>query len=193
MVDHALLIAAGAAAVAGVALLRLAWSRPRRSAWLNGGGWGLIALAATLAGAHSGAWGISIAALCCMGAALLALTQAAAGAEASTAGKASNRRVGMLPEGREPLRLGRRFATFLIVAPLAMIVSAGIAVPVRALALLTGAGEADANVIALFAMPLAWTVLAHVLLMKESRAAQVRVLLIWAAVGILGSVAEWIA
>jgi hypothetical protein len=193
MANHALLIAAGAAAVAGVAVLRLAWSRPKRSAWLNGGGWGLIALAAALAGAHSGAWGISVAALCGMGAALLALTHAAAGDGASAGGKVSNRRVGMLPEGREPLRIGRRFATFLIVAPVAMIVSAGIAVPVRALALLAGAGEADANVIGLFAMPLAWTVLAHVLLMKESRAAQVRVLLIWAAIGIIGSVAELIA
>src|SRR5690606_29366239 len=75
--QQTLLILAIAAAVAGVSVLRLAWSRKQRSAALNAGGWGLMAIAVVLAGAHSGAWGISVAALWGMGAALLWLAYAA--------------------------------------------------------------------------------------------------------------------
>jgi hypothetical protein len=192
MMGETVLILAIAAIVGGVGVLRMSWSRARRAASLNTSGWTLIAVAAVLAGAHSGAWGISVAALFGMGAALLWLAYAATAAPAAAGGRASNRRVGMLPEGREPLGLGRRLVTFVIAVPAAMLVSAGLAIPARRIALLAGAQEADANVIGLFAMPLCWAVLVHVLLIKESRAGQYRVLATGATIAAIGVAAELI-
>jgi len=191
--QQTLLILAIAAAVAGVSVLRLAWSRKQRSAALNAGGWGLMAIAVVLAGAHSGAWGISVAALWGMGAALLWLTYAAIAAPATAGAKASSRRVRMLPEAGEPLGLVRRIVTFLLVALAALIVSAALAIPARLLATLCGAGEGDATVVALIAMPLIWAILACVLLMAPGRAAQWRVLLIGAGLALAGIAAELIA
>lgn len=184
-----LLIGAAAASVAGVAVLRLAWARPRRSMRLNGVGWAAILLGCVLAALHSGAWGISLVAMTSMAAALLFLGQAGLAAPAG-AGRASNRRVRMLPEADEPLQLGRRTVTFLIVSVAAALISTGIAVGSRALALIAGVGEADANVLALAAMPLAWTILSYALLMENTRRAQIKMLLIWAALAAIGLILE---
>lgn len=184
-----LLIGAAAASVAGVAVLRLAWARPRRSMRLNGVGWAAILLGCVLAALHSGAWGISLAAMTSMAAALLCLGQAGLAAPAG-AGRASNRRVRMLPEADEPLQLGRRTVTFLLVSVAAALISTGIAVGSRALALIAGVGEADANVLALAAMPLAWTILSYALLMENTRRAQIKMLLIWAALAAIGLILE---
>lgn len=188
-----LLAAAAAASIAAVGVLRLAWSRPRRSIALNSLGWAALLFASVLAGVHSGAWGISIVALFAMAAALLWLAHAALRSPVSPGAKGSNRRVRMLPEGDEPLHLGRRVVTFLLVAVAAALVSTAIAIGVRALVLFVGGAEADANVMALVSMPLAWTALSYALLMKDTRAAQLRLLLIWAAAGLIGIVVELIA
>lgn len=171
-----LIVAGAVAAAAAVAVLRLSWSRRARSALLNALGWGLIAFAAVLGGAGAGAWGVAVVALVGMAAAALALAVAAATSPTGKA-KASNRRVKMLPETGEPRRIGRRVATFLIVVPLALIVSLGLAVVVRALADLAGASEADSVTLAFFTTPFAWAILAHVLLIQPQRRAQWRVLL----------------
>lgn len=176
--DAASLIAAGAfAAIAAVAVLRWAWAQRQRSAALNTAGWGLMALAAVLGWAGAGAWGVSVAALAGMGAACAALALAAVTAPAGKAA-ASNRRVNMLPEAGEPRRIGRRAATFLIAVPLALLVSIGLAVVVRALADLAGASEADSIALAFFSAPLIWAILMHVLLIQQRRQGQWRVLLV---------------
>lgn len=192
MVAEALLASAAAASAAGVGLLRYAWSQPKRSVVLNSLGWAAMFLGCIMAGAHSGAWGISITVMLGMAAALVLLAYAAVASPLSAGPKVSNRRVRMLPEGNEPLYLGRRFTTFLIVALAAPVVSTIIAVGSRGLAVRAGAGEANANVIALSVMPIAWTALSHALLMREERSAQIKLLVIWAALGSLGVILELI-
>lgn len=175
--DAVSLILAGAvAAAAAVAVLRWAWAQRERSVALNTAGWGLMAIAAALGWAGAGAWGVSVVALVGMGAAFAALTLAAASAPAGKV-SASNRRVNMLPEAGEPRRIGRRVATFLIAVPLALLVSIGLAVVVRALADLAGASEADSMALAFFSAPLIWAILMHVLLIQRQRRGQWRVLL----------------
>lgn len=190
MAAELLLMGGAAASVAGIAVLRLAWARPRRSMGLNSVGWAAILLGCVLGALHSGAWGISLAAMAAMAAALLCLGHAGLWAPAGAAGRASNRRVRMLPEADEPLQLGRRIVTFLIVSVAAALISTGIAVGLRALGLFAGMGEADANVLALAAMPLAWTILGYALLMENTRRAQIKMLLIWAALTAIGLILE---
>jgi hypothetical protein len=182
-----ILVVAGAATAVGSAVLRYAWSLPRRSRLANGLGWGLFTFGALLGGITAGAWGIAVVSLFGMGAALVLLTQAAITTRASKDGKASNRHAGALPEAGEPRRIGRRIATFLIVMLVAMIVSIGLAVAVRGLLAWGGAGEANANVASLFVMPLAWTLLAFALLMEESRKRQWRLLAMFAVPGVLAA------
>lgn len=192
MTADTLLLVAAVAAIASVGALRLAWSLPRRSVAWNAMGWGLMAVAGVAGGWHSGAWGISIATLAGMAAAIACLSHAVLSASTQTAARASNRRAGMLPEDSGPLHLGRRMMTFLLVIIAAMLVSTAVAVPARSLSLIAGAAEADANVIALIAMPLVWAALAFALLMKETRGGQYRILLIWAAIGAIGIGLEFI-
>lgn len=83
----------------------------------------------------------------------------------------------MLPERGEPRRIGRRIGTFLLVMVAGLAASIAFAVGVRGIGGALGWHEADANVIALFAVPLAWGVLATVLLMQVRRQVQVATLL----------------
>lgn len=179
---------AGAGAVGGAAALRFAWSQPTRSMIWNGVGWGLFLVATLSAWGGAGAWGVAMAALWGMGAAMLLLAHAALTAPAIPGAKASNRRANMLPQGGEPKFLWRRIVTFLIVIFAAMIVSIGIGIAARAVALLFSASEANANVIAFFAMPLVWVWLSYALLMEHRRLRQWRMLLLWAAPGLLATI-----
>ena len=163
-----LLLAGAVAAVAGVALLRHAWSLPKRSARINAIAWGLLALAVALGCAVAGMWGVAVEALVAMATAIVIMAHAAWTSPPSKA-KASNRRVKMLPEAGEPLGLWRRVLTFLIVIGLGLFAACGFAVCARWIAALAGAGEADANVLGLFVMPLAWTFLAFFMLMSGRR------------------------
>ena len=170
-------LAGSVTAVAGVAVLRLAWARPRRSLPLNAIGWILLAAAMVAGWVMAGAWGVSVITLWAMGAAFVLLAVAAWQSPPARR-KASRRRAGMLPEAGEPLHLGRRVATFLIVVLAAMLASLAIAIAVRWLSLLTGASEANANVLALFVVPLAWTILAFLILMTGSRKRQLAIVAI---------------
>jgi len=185
MAAGALLIVAGASAAGGSAALRFAWSHARRSIGWNSAGWGLFALAVVTGWAAAGAWGVAMATLWGMGAAMALLAYAAATAPAASGAKASNRRANMLPQGNEKLHLLRRIITFLLVALVAMIVSIGLALATRGLLLAAGASEANAIVLAFFAMPLAWMGLSYALLMQERRARQWRLLLLWAVPGLI--------
>lgn len=189
MAQDAFLIAAGLSAACASAALRRAWSLPRRSPAWNGVGWGLFGLGAVLGWVGAGAWGTAMAALSGMATALLFLAYAATTAPAAANARASNRRVGALPEGSERWRLGRRIGTFLIVVLAASIVSVGLAIAARSLLAWSGAGEADANVASFYVMPLAWALLAFLVLMEESRARQWRLLALSAVPGLVAVVA----
>lgn len=162
-------------AIAAIAVLRLSWGQSKRSPMLNVLGWLAMALALVAGWSAAGAWGVSIVSLWAMGAAFIVLAHS--GWRSPQARRAaSNRRAGMLAEAGEPKRLGGRFLTFAIVVVAGMFASIALAVTARWVALLAGANEANANVIALFAAPLGWTVLVFLLLMTRSRKRQMTLL-----------------
>jgi hypothetical protein len=166
-----LLWLAAAFGVVGVGVLRFAWSLPKRSATWNATGWGLLFASAIGAALAEGAWGVAVAAMVTMGAATAALAVAGARSPRGRA-DASNRRVGMLPEGREPRRIGRRLATFALVIFGGLAVSVVLALGVRGLGGMLGWHEADSNALALFTVPVAWAIVSTVLLMQGSRRSQ---------------------
>ncbi|MCL6250038.1 hypothetical protein M3P36_03105 [Altererythrobacter sp. KTW20L] len=106
---------------------------------------------------------------------------------ASNRAAAPVRQAGIAPPG-EPLHLGRRALTFLIVVPLALASSIAFAVGLRAAMVIVGAGAANANALALFAVPLAWGILASVVLMRERRSAQLATLSLYALAIVVGLV-----
>ncbi|WP_159869899.1 hypothetical protein [Novosphingobium sp. 9U] len=163
------------AGVAGVGVLRVAWAHKRRSHPLNLAGWLLILVGAVCGWAAAGAWGLAVTSLWPMGAAMVLLAFSGLGSQPGKQ-RASNRRVGALPDRGEPLRLAGRILTFVLVVLAAATLGVGIAVAVAGLALMAGAGEANAYSLALMLMPLAWAVLAYLLLMQPSRCGQAKVL-----------------
>ncbi|MBB4860495.1 hypothetical protein HNO88_003839 [Novosphingobium chloroacetimidivorans] len=175
MAGDTLLLSAAAAGLAGIGVLRLGWARKVRSHGLNITGWALLLGCAVLGWAAAGAWGMAVASLWPMGAALALLANAAM---RSRPGKthASNRRVGLMPERGEPLRLGARTLTFIVVTPIAAALGIGIAVALAGLTLVAGSSEANAYSLSLMLMPLIWAVLAYLLLMQPSRRGQAKVL-----------------
>ena len=175
MTDTLLLTAACIGSIGGVATLRYAWAQPRRSNVLNAAGWLLLLTAPILAWDAAGAWGASIASLAAMTAAFVALGWAAA-TSAPAKQKASNRRVRMLPEQGEPLRIGARIITFLLVAIVAALLSVALAIAIGHAARLGGWSEANSTVVALASMPLIWAVLAFFMTMQTRRSAQIQVL-----------------
>jgi hypothetical protein len=154
------LLAAYGLGVVAVVLLRIAWSLPRRSPGWNGVAWAALAGAVICGWQGGGAWGVSVVSLVIMGAAFVAL--AAAGTEAPRRRpKPSNRGVGMLPLPGEPRRIGRRVITFLIVIPGGLIASIALGFLARDLGAALGWREANANVTALYTVPVAWSVQAR--------------------------------
>lgn len=162
-------------AVAGVLVLRLSWGLAARSRMLNAAGWAALAAAVLCGAVAAGAWGITVVSLWATATAFVLLAVAGWTAQPSVR-RASDRRAGMLPEGKESLRLGGRVLTFALVAVLSMAASIAAALFVRWAALLCGAAEGNASVLALFAAPLVWTLLAYVLLMTGSRKRQFAIL-----------------
>lgn len=173
-----------ACAVGAIGLLRLSWGRPKRSIVLNGAGWGALLLGLALGARDAGAWGVAVVTLAATAGAFLCLGLAGMTARPGKAA-ASNRRVHMLPEGREPLRIGGRLLTFALTVPGAMAAAAIVSLAVRAAG--KGLGEANGNVLMLFLMPIAWSVLATLLLLWPQRRRQAALLLLPA----LGAGAVW--
>ena len=185
MSGDTLLAVACVSAACGSAALRYGWSLPRRSILWNGVGWGCYGLAGITGWLASGAWGVAIAALVAMAVIVPILTHSVLTAPPASEAKPSSRRVNMLPEQGEPLRLGSRIATFLMVAVVTLLVSIGIGIAAHALLLALNVTEANASVASFFTMPLAWTILAYLLLIQDSRAAQWKILALWAAPGLV--------
>lgn len=167
--------AGGLAGMAAVLGLRAAWSRKHRSAPANAMCWGLLLLALALGWGAARAWGMAVVSLAATGCAFLLLGHAALAAPAGKA-SASTRRVHMLPEKGESLRLWRRIATFILCVPVALAVALLLALAARALTDSAGWAEADSNVLALFLMPLCWALLLFALLMSQGRRGQARLL-----------------
>lgn len=175
MDNDTLLIAAAVAGLAGVGMLRVAWARPRRSLPLNLAGWLLMLGGAVCGWVAAGAWGTAVAALCPMAGACLFLAVAACTSGPSKR-KASNRRVGLLPERGEPMHVAGRLLTFALVGILAAVLGSGIAVALGALLVLAGMDEANAYALALQLMPVIWAALAFAVMMQPSRRGQFKVL-----------------
>lgn len=177
LMDADALIWAGAGfGIAGVALLRYAWSLPQRSIAWNAAGWGALVVAMVCGALGGGAWGASVAMLVATGAAFVAL--AIAGVRAPQGrGKASDRRVRMLPQPGEPRRIGRRVVTFLLVIPGGMIAAFALGLVIRGLGEALRWHPADANMAALYMVPFGWAVVATLLLMQERRRSQIVTLL----------------
>ena len=185
MPDLALWIMLAAGAAGGVAVLRLAWTRPSRSTSLNLAGWGLLVAGAVTGAMLGGAWGVAIAALVGMTAALLVLAHAAATSPRSARAAAPSRQAGIAPAG-EPLALKRRLLTFVITVPLGLAAALAFALGLRGALMLSGAGEANANAAALFAVPLAWGLLAYLVLLRERRAEQYATLALFSLALVVG-------
>ncbi|NLR71373.1 hypothetical protein HGI47_10875 [Novosphingobium sp. ERN07] len=177
MSGSALLAVGAAVGLSGVGTLRLSWGAAQRSTLLNAIGWAMLVGALIAGWASAGAWGATVVSLWAMGAAL-ALLAAAAWGDPSARGKASNRRAGMVPEPGEPRQVLRRVTTFCIVIIGGLAAAIALGVMTRWVALFAGADEADANVLAFFAVPLAWAILAFVLMMTDRRKRQLAMIAI---------------
>ena len=170
MAGDALMWAAAAFAVAGVAVLRVSWGKPKRSTPLNIAGWAALVVALVVADSAAGEWGITVAILIATGAAFVAL--AIAGAKPVR--KARARTVRTSHQGTDEMKSRPRsgLLTFAITGPLALAVSMLVALAVRALIVGAGGAEADGNVSVLATVPIVWPVLAFALLMMSARKAQ---------------------
>jgi len=177
MTEDMLFLAGSASAITAILVLRFSWARPGRSLLLNSVGWLLLAVSVAAGWACAGAWGVTVISLWAMATALVVLAFAAWKSPPAKR-KPSNRRAGMLPEAGEPLRFARRLTTFLLVVLAGMVSSIALAITTRWIALLFGASEANANVLALFAAPLGWTILAFLILMTDSRKRQLVIIAI---------------
>ncbi|NVD28550.1 hypothetical protein HUO14_11615 [Parasphingorhabdus flavimaris] len=183
MIGELLFLTGSACAIAAVLVLRFSWARPLRSRPLNTAGWFLIAVSIAAGWSFAGAWGVTVMLLWMTMAAFFILAFAAWKSPPARR-KPSNRRAGMLPESGEPLRLGSRFITFFLVALAAMVSSVALAIATRWIALIADASDANANVLALFAAPLGWTILAFLILMSDSRKCQLAILAVPVAAAI---------
>lgn len=144
-------------AALGPALLRAGWNGPRPAVVL---GWASLLLAIVLTLNAGGAWGLAMGATIASAIALLILGYAALGTPAP-----ANRRAVRLPPLRQPDRLrlgdlGRRCGIFFVVALLDLCAALACAWGCERLAHLAGANDANSLMTGLFALPLAWLLLA---------------------------------
>ncbi|HEX7711324.1 MAG TPA: hypothetical protein VF418_10345, partial [Sphingomonadaceae bacterium] len=77
----------------------------------------------------------------------------------------------------EPLRIAGRLLTFVLAAPVALALAVGLGVALRGLTVALGGSEANANALGLLLPPLAWGLIAYVVLIQQRRREQALVLL----------------
>ena len=106
--------------------------------------------------------------------ATFAASVALAFAAAKPAGQARAKPVRTSPRGSGAVAPAQRsgWVTFAIAGPLALVPSVLLALALRALFLMAGGAEADANVAVLAIVPVAWPVLCVTLLMMSHRTRQ---------------------
>lgn len=173
MAGDGLLIAGCLLAVAGVAVLRLSWSRPRRSVALNAVGWAGLAGASVLAGLAEGAWGVAVAAACATAVACAMLALAATERPRPARRKAAS---AISANTAAPGSWRRGAVTFLLAGPAALAVAVALALAARKVAVGWPLAEADANVMVLALVPLAWPLLTFAMLMVAERRMQLAML-----------------
>lgn len=174
------------AAALGVVLLRFGWGRTGGVA--VGGGWALIFAGLGMLVWGDGAWGLALGTSAAILAALGLLGQAAlttpAGRQAPVREPAPS-----LPLRGDGLRgIGRRVAVFLCVVPAAAATSVLIALAGQALARAAGWHPADSGVAGLVLFPVAWTILATMLLLKDG---PLRMALILGLAGLPAFILYW--
>ena len=179
MAGDGAILAATAAAVYGVALLRLSWGLPRRSTSLNAVAWLLLGGAAVLGALGAGAWGMAVTMLVATGTAALVLVHIALEPSRALRRSSTTAAAAAATTGAMTARSGNwphALATFLITGPLALAAAVLVALAIRSLALLWPVAEADGNVIVLALVPLVWPLLAFAVLMTEGRRPQLAML-----------------
>jgi hypothetical protein len=140
--------------VAAVALVRFGWEGRRAVAWA---GWGALAVALVLLATADGAWGVAVGTTLGMSVAL-AVVLYAGWREPARARRAPREAPSItLPHGGS--ELGRRFAVFVLVVPVAFAATQWLAYGSQALARAAGWNGTDATVLMLFAQPVLWGVL----------------------------------
>lgn len=175
MPDAAAIVAMAAAMLC----LRAGWGGPRAATVV---GWTLAAAGLALLGARWGAWGLAVACLAAMLAALALL-----GREAS-AGETSRRpppraAPSVTPPRWRPRGLARRVAVFTLVAPVGLAASELLALGAEAAARRAGWVEADTTALAFMVAPVTWAVLASVQLMCAGPRGMIAPALLCAATG----------
>jgi hypothetical protein len=176
-----LLLTGAALAGGGVCLLRLAWAGRQRSLALNLLAWSVLSVGLLLGALAAGAWGFSVSSLVAMACAFILLARAGFTAPPDKTNP-SARRAHILPDKGEALHLGRRFGTFALSVPGALVASVLMAIAVRTLVSWAGWQEANSTVLALFLMPLLWAGLMFALLINSRRTSQLALLGLPAAV-----------
>jgi len=176
-----------AAALAAVALLRLAWQRRSRGRPISIAGWLLLLASCVLGTVADGEWGLCLVALAAMAGAAALLAHAALTAPAGKA-PPPDRRANILPPAGAPARIGRRLIVFLLVGPLAFAVSLVLALASRVLAHWAGWREADGIVLSLLVFPLYWALLAWLMLMETHQGRRTAML---AVPGLAGGLLLW--
>lgn len=137
--------------VVGIALVRLGWGGSRGAAAT---GWALVAAALVGGGRLDGAWGVAVASVVGMAAALVLVLWAGwrspARVQRPVREAAPTIGVGRWPD------LGRRIAVFVLTVPVAFAAALWLAFAGQAWARALGAGEADATALTLAGQPVLW-------------------------------------
>lgn len=157
------------AVAAGIVALRVGWRRARR---LVTGGWAAIIAGTATLGVQSGAWGVAVAGLIAMSAALLIVLR---DGWMTPAGRRVPARdvPSVTPPRWRVAGLARRVAVFALVVPAGLAASEWLALGAEAAARRAGWREADTIVLALITQPTAWAVVAGVQLLGAGPRAMV--------------------
>lgn len=146
-----------ALAAGGPVLLRRGWNR---SLAFVVAGWAAFALAGLLVLRADGAWGLAVGCTIASCVALGLLALAALRSPAARSARAAREALPQAPARFDGTDLARRIAIFLVVGILDLISALILAWACQRLAFVGGIAEANALIIGLFALPLAWAALA---------------------------------
>lgn len=175
------MIAAAPVAIAvGMLLVRLGWGGRRGVAVA---GWVLAGAMALVLTRENGAWGLAIAAVAGVAAAIAIVLHA--GWTAPAKALRPPREAPSITLPRRPRDLARRLAVFVLVVPVAFAAAQWLAFGIQAMARRGGAGEADAIVTMLFLQPLLWSIL---MAWQMTRAGAVRMIAPPAGAAALGTI-----
>lgn len=152
--------------LAGIVAVRVGWAGRRAVAVA---GWAAIAAGAAMLTAADGAWGLAVATVTVMMAALAMVLQAAWRSPAKVQRPRREAPAVALP--RHVTGVVRRGAVFLLVVPVGYAAAQWLAFGLQAFARAGGMGETDATVLTLFLQPLLWLVILTVQ-MTRARTAQ---------------------